>query len=326
MIAYFDCGTTNTRIYIINNGHIIYEKKVEKGTRDAVHGELQYEKLLKELYQTALSKIKILNKDIYRVYASGMITSSSGLYEVQHVSLPAGIEVLRNNMVTYNLKNEIGKDLTLIPGMKTCGQNLRLSPDECVDVNNIRGEEMEIFGVNKWAVMNKIYNYALVLPGSHTQTAFVKNGTVNDLFSCISGELFDAITKHTFIGASVCENDCQINVNEVGMGARLLEKYGLNRALYLVRTLEIFSDTSASERMNVLEGIIHADIVKGVLAKLDELKDITNIIIYGNTTQASILEILFEMYARKGYYIFVLDLPVQASVMGVCELDKREGV
>ena len=110
------------------------------------------------------------------------------------------------------------------------------------------------------------------------------------------------------------------------MGARLLEKYGLNRALYLVRTLEIFSDTSASERMNVLEGIIHADIVKGVLAKLDELKDITNIIIYGNTTQASILESLFEMYARKGYNIFVLDLPVQASVMCVCELDKREGV
>ena len=30
MIAYFDCGTTNTRIYIINNGHIIYEKKLKK--------------------------------------------------------------------------------------------------------------------------------------------------------------------------------------------------------------------------------------------------------------------------------------------------------
>ena len=76
-----------------------------------------------------------------------MATSPSGLQEVEHLSLPAGLRELRENIVSYRENSFFHRELLLIPGLKTCARGVMVSPEEAFLVNNVRGEETEILGI-----------------------------------------------------------------------------------------------------------------------------------------------------------------------------------
>ena len=97
-ILWFDCGTTNTRLYLIDSKmqfSCCGTKAI--GSRNvAITGtSLVLAQAMGELYQETLAQFHLAQEDISCVYASGMITSALGLKEVAHLEAPVSPQKLR---------------------------------------------------------------------------------------------------------------------------------------------------------------------------------------------------------------------------------------
>ena len=98
-LATIDCGTTNSRVYIVNEeAEVIAKAAQEVGVRDtAIHGSNQRLKEgLKETFLAALAEAGLEREDVAFVLSSGMITSEIGLLEIPHLWAPTPIALHRS--------------------------------------------------------------------------------------------------------------------------------------------------------------------------------------------------------------------------------------
>lgn len=299
--VYFDSGTTNSRIFVLEGGNVLYHEKAGTGCRDAaLAGDSSIlTRALWRLYQNALDTLHIKDEQVQGIYLSGMATSSSGLQEVEHLSLPAGLRELRENIVSYRENSFFHRELLLIPGLKTCARGVTVSPEEAFLVNNVRGEETEILGI---LCETGLTDCAVLLPGTHTQAAMVENGRITDLLSTVTGELYGAILQDTIIGSSIEEGP--LSTEWVKKGVQALRRFGFNRALYITRSLELFSHTTGEERKSFLEGVVNGSAVAEALSVIGRHPHIRDIIIYGNQEQYAVLRAAAEVLPENKGFIF----------------------
>ena len=95
--AVIDCGTTNTRVYIVDReGKIIASGERRVGVRNTsmTGSKDTLRNGLCEAIEEAAANAKIALKDISFAIASGMITSEIGLIELPHLIAPVGLEDL----------------------------------------------------------------------------------------------------------------------------------------------------------------------------------------------------------------------------------------
>lgn len=95
--AVIDCGTTNTRVYIVDReGKIIASGERRVGVRNTsmTGSKDTLRNGLCEAIEQAAANAKITLKDISFAIASGMITSEIGLIELPHLIAPIGLEDL----------------------------------------------------------------------------------------------------------------------------------------------------------------------------------------------------------------------------------------
>lgn len=303
-IVYFDSGTTNTRIFVLIDGKVVYTDKETIGSKDSAlaRDPMVLVKGLKRLYDRVLAALSLCDADIDAVYLSGMVSCPSGIHEVEHIPLPAGKEEIQKRIVEFSEEVVFKRHLYIVPGLKTIPQGVKVQPQEAVAVNNMRGEEIEILGVLYCCEETFPPAYLLLMPGSHTQVAVIRDGKIVDLISCVTGELFAAITKETIIGSSVVGGKTLVPAM-ARLGCKILKENGFNRALYTVRSMELFSDTSPDDRKSLLEGILNAGIAQAVHAKLESLGKIRFIAVYGSAYQTDVLKLVFEEFCPGRYTI-----------------------
>jgi len=117
------------------------------------------------------------------VIASGMVGSRHGWREAPYVRCPAGpIEVAQR----LTAVEADGRRIVLAPGLSYANE---------ADVDVMRGEETEIFGVAETGAR------FIVLPGSHSKWARVEGERVVAFKTYVTGELFAALRDHTIAGA-----------------------------------------------------------------------------------------------------------------------------
>lgn len=320
--VYYDSGTTNSRIFLLKDGCVLHSEKVKIGCKDAAlagdPGVLV--QALYGLYINALSACTLQDSDVNAIYLSGMATTPSGLMEVEHLSTPAGAQELRENIALYEENTCFHRTFHLIPGLKTAPRGVRVSPQEAALVNNVRGEETEVLGILR---QTGLTNAAILLPGSHTQTAIVENGRVVDLLSTVTGELYDAVVNRSIIGSSVGEGNT--DPAWVKQGAEALQTHGFNRALYITRSLELFADTTPLQRKSFLEGVINGGTVQELLHVLQRYPAIRNVIVYGGAEQHAVLAAIAEAYgAPMAFTHLPPDPNCPMAVYGVMALTETE--
>ena len=101
-IASIDCGTTNTRVYILEQqGQIISKGYKQVGVRDtSITGSSEVLKQgIQEALLQALEAAALTPGDITFAITAGMITSEIGLLEVPHLWAPAGSGALAAGLV-----------------------------------------------------------------------------------------------------------------------------------------------------------------------------------------------------------------------------------
>lgn len=328
--VYFDSGTSNTRAYLLNDYVVVDEIKKNIGSKDSsISGSNAVLLMaLKELYDMLLVKNGLEDTGISGIYASGMITCPFGVKEVPHLTTPVSVEKLYNGIYVHYESEYLKRNINLIRGAKTIDEGFTATLDNIPDVNNMRGEEIEIFGVlSELSDDLKFGSIALFLPGSHTHVAYIKSGALQDMLSTFSGELFYAISKDTILSSSVQSENDGLDEEAVLLGYKHLKEKGFNRALYMVHATKIFNACDNFRRRSYLEGVITGGVI---LAFQNAVKskwgNLDRVLVVGNNSVSKVYEILLKgANLDTGVDTLIASGKQSYAVKGFIELLKRGG-
>lgn len=265
-IAYFDSGTTNSRVYLLRGNKLAFSASSNIGTLDNIkNGTPALEKGLFALYKNVLAKANISDTQVQRLYMSGMVTSINGLMEVPYMRLPISASEYLCGFEFFN-SDFFGRDITLMPGLVALPSE-NTAPEDAYMANNVRGEETELFGImGKYPELFEKKLTAVIMPGSHTHILFTNNYQIVDICSCMGSELYSAIYSSTILNASLSHMPDKINERFVSIGYRNLKTYGFNRALYVARAMHLFTHATQIDRDSYIEGTINAGIINALMA------------------------------------------------------------
>lgn len=301
-----DGGTTNTRLYLVENGSIRDKRKIAHGSSSS-EAKRKLAAKIKDAIEELLSSNGLLEKDVYRILASGMITSEFGLYTVPHSIAPIGLDGIRKGSREVTLPEISSVPFFFISGIKTVG-------DSPLDTNMMRGEETELFGIMD--VCEAIY----ILPGSHNKIVKVDTGgRVIDFTSTISGELIAALTKDTILSFSVDISSGEPSEEGVIDGYLYATAHGMNEALLKPRALKVTGEVDNA----YIYGFFMGAVLSGEVAPMLKMPE-RRVIIGGRKEIKEPLAVLLRRFSDKE--ITMLDeATVEASaVRGAIKIFENE--
>ena len=170
-----DWGTTNRRIYLIEDGQVVRTERDDRGvTAIEQHG-----------FEAAIAGIRARFGDHPMVLA-GMVGSTIGWRVVPYVATPAGLGDLAKGLYRVD-------DRTVItPG---------LSYADASRADVMRGEEVQLLGAAAAALVPE--DALLCQPGTHCKWVEMVGGRVASFTTAMTGELFALLRTHSVLAAQL---------------------------------------------------------------------------------------------------------------------------
>ncbi|HOF03686.1 MAG TPA: 2-dehydro-3-deoxygalactonokinase [Atribacterota bacterium] len=266
--ATIDCGTTNSRVYIVNEkSEILGQAEKKVGVKDtAITGNNHVLKSgLVEIFNQALDKSHLSLNDVKFIISSGMITSEIGLIEIPHIWAPANSRQLANHI--KKIQNPSIFPIA-IPIYFVCGikNKYDLQTSTIKDVGNLdfmRGEETQVVGL--FSLHNIKPPFTVVVLSSHTKFIPVDiQKNILGSITTVSGQVYEAIIKETSVGKSIKGNndfDLKNYFNEeiVNTAFYWVKKSGFLRSLLLPRFMDVLLKTKWYERKLFVEAVIASE-------------------------------------------------------------------
>ncbi len=339
-LASIDCGTTNSRVYIIDQNERIAGKGVRKvGVRDtSMTGSKDTLKNgLKEAFHEAVGNAGLKVEDISFAVSAGMITSEIGLIEIPHLWVPAGPEELAAGLKKVHDLNVFPVDIPIyfIPGIKNKFDPENTKPEQVGMLDFMRGEEAQVAGI--LAGFGIELPFTMVILSSHTKfISLSKEGKVLSSLTTLSGQVYEAIKKETFLGKSIeapegeNEPDGYFDTGVIDYGFKWIESGGFLRSLLMTRFLDVLLKTKWYERKLFVESLIASEDMHS-LNQFDEMglpKD-SNIVLVGHEGRCRIYEhILKNKMNWNGGVRSITDVDDidMLNIKGSIDILKRAGV
>lgn len=339
-LASIDCGTTNSRVYIIDENGEITGKGVRKvgvrdtsmtGSKDALKNGL------KEAFLEAVDNAGLTLADISFAVSAGMITSEIGLYEIPHLWVPAGPEELANGITKVHDLDVFPVDVPIyfIPGIKNKFDPANTKPEQVGMLDFMRGEEAQVAGI--LAGFDIELPFTMVILSSHTKFISIgKDGKVLSSLTTMSGQVYEAIKKETFLGKSIeapegeKEPEGYFDPAVIDYGFKWVESGGFLRSLMMTRFLDVLLKTSWYERKLFVESLIASEDMHS-LNQFDEMglpKD-ANIVLVGHKGRCRIYDhILKNKMNWKGNVKSITDVTEidMLNIKGSLDVLKRAGI
>jgi 2-dehydro-3-deoxygalactonokinase len=235
-----DSGTTNSRIWLMQDKKIITKKQIPAGVRDsAISGD---NRVLVHAIQQAVLELRngagSAKPEI--AVAAGMITSNLGLHEVKHVQAPAGIAEVAAGVQSRRYEETEEILFHFIPGVRSGPSTAELDNVNAIDI--MRGEETEILGALE--AFNLQGPLLYIHLGSHTKLIRIDRlNRITAGASTLAGELLYAVQQHTILRSSLPEAQLpSFNEKFFQGGWENSERLGLTRSLYQVRIFNLSSN------------------------------------------------------------------------------------
>ena len=124
---------------------------------------------------------------------AGMIGSRQGWREAAYVPCPADAAVACRQGAP--LHDETGRPIAIVPGL--------MLRSAARDGDVIRGEETQIVGLLD---REPGFDGVAILPGTHSKWATVGGGAILDFQTFITGEMFELLSRHSFLRHSVAKD------------------------------------------------------------------------------------------------------------------------
>jgi 2-dehydro-3-deoxygalactonokinase len=254
-----DWGTSSFRIRLVSlpDLDIVAEEKSGEGIASTFN-LWKEKKLIEEnrfdFYLSVLKKgIKNLEQQLkiplenMPVIISGMASSTIGMIEMPYKSLPVHADGSDLIAKKFDKTDDFPHDILIISGIRT-------------ENDVIRGEETQLTGCAS------IEEGLFIFPGTHSKHISVKDGTVVDFKTYMTGEFFEMLATKSILFSSVVKaiaTDQSLQAFDEGVNDA-----GLNllHASFLVRTNQLFNKYSKEENYYYLSGLLIGS----------ELKDLKN--------------------------------------------------
>lgn len=270
MIAVLDCGTTNTKCYVVaRSGTLLAEGYSPFGVKDnALKKDREdYKQELCTIVRETCSKVKD-GDALEQVVAFGMISSDLGIEIVPHLTAPVGLADFQNSLYTAQIEGLFpgNVQLRLIRGVKNpLSQARSVQNVEVCDF--MRGEETQVMGILSHYAPQEAFN--VVMFGSHFKIIHVtSDGKIERSMTTMSGQIFDCLIHHTVIGSSVAPGTLSsdgMSLQEIVWLAReTMEHRGMMRSFLLPRFMESFTNMTAAERYRYLDAVIALEDLKAI--------------------------------------------------------------
>jgi len=264
--ATIDCGTTNSRVYVLDERLRVVAKGSKKvGVRDtAITGSKHVlREGLAEVFEGAVRDAGLQVRDLACAVTSGMITSEIGLLEIPHLTAPAGLGELAAGVMPVRDPTVFPVDVQLlfVRGIRNA-----YPPETTVrDIRRVdfmRGEETQVMGLLALSGLPDPPLTAVVL-SSHTKYIPVTTDRkIAGSATTLSGQLFEAIRHDTSIGKSVEAPDTaleEIDTEIVDAAFDAVAHAGFLRALLMPRFMEVLLRIPASSRRLFIDAAIGAE-------------------------------------------------------------------
>ncbi len=216
--------------------------------------------------------------------ASGMIGSRQGWREVPYVACPAGQDSLAEGLLRFDTGRG---DLHLVPGVMQGGAL----------PNVLRGEETQVIGA--MALEPALAEQAmLVLPGTHSKWASVREGRLCSFATYMTGELYAVLRDHSILGRPAREGGSRTSDAAFAAGlvaARDAGAPGLSARLFTARSLVLAGALGADESLDYLSGLLIGEELRSVLAGHPELAQ-TPLVLLGDAALCARYEIAFDLF------------------------------
>lgn len=336
--AIIDCGTTNSRVYIVNGKKEIVGKAAKKvGVKDtAITGSKEVLRNgLKETFYTALSDANLKLGDIKFAITSGMITSEIGLIEIPHLWAPVGIYDLARNIKVVRDSKVFPLDVSLvfIRGIKNYFPR-DTTYNDIRKIDFLRGEETQISGLLSLYPDFPLPFVAIIL-SSHTKYVFVTED--KKIFGCLttlSGQIYEALKKQTNVGKSIVgaekKDNNYFDTNIIDIAYDVIQNVGFLRSLIMPRFMEVLLKTEWYERELFVNSAITAEDLKVVndFKLLDFSLLNSNFILIGHKNRCEILSYMLKKYCgvkNKIKIIYKKEDIDKLSIEGAISIAKKAG-
>ena len=164
-----DWGTTNRRVYRIENGAVVRTERDDRGVTAVTD------------FAGEAAAIRARFGDLPMLLA-GMVGSNIGWQAAPYVPAPAGVAELAANLLRIDDRTFI------VPGVATVS-----------DV--MRGEEVQVLGA---VAAGRVPGDALLVqPGTHCKWATMRDGRIAGFTTAMTGELFALLRTHGLLAAQL---------------------------------------------------------------------------------------------------------------------------
>jgi 2-dehydro-3-deoxygalactonokinase len=320
--ATIDCGTTNTRVYLLDSAYRVIGRGQKKvGVRDTVisgSNEILKEGL-KEAFENGAKDAGLRLRDLEFAISAGMITSEIGLIDIPHIPGPVGIEELTRNIKVVRDTAVFPID---IPMIFICGIKNSL-PEHATyrDIRKtdfMRGEEVQALGLIA-GHGDLRYPVMLTILTSHTKFIYIdgRKRIVGGL-STLSGQIHEAIESATSIGKSIKRTSGDtIGENYFDKGVidaayDSVHNAGFLRTILMPRFMDVLLDTQWYERELFLNSAITSE----------DLRTMNDFGLLGFDKYNSF--VLVGDKKRSGIYKYLLEEKVKGTpdIKQICEQDE----
>lgn len=195
---------------------------------------------------------------------SGMASSTVGWHELPYARAPLALDgrgLVVERIPPAEMGGEVGP-VWLVSGVRT-------------ETDIMRGEECEILGLVAGARRPEVDGGAvMILPGTHSKHAWVRDGALVDFRTSMTGELGDVLARHSLLRMSVrwpLEGGIVDDAlrNAFLEGVHLAAREGLSQALFRVRTRTVLGGVSVEQNGWFLSGLLIGAEVVGLLDTAD---------------------------------------------------------
>lgn len=242
-----DWGTSSLRAFLMQHGKVVETRQSGHGIQHLpLSGTPGYEKAFAEIAGDWVRRWPQLP-----IVASGMVGSAQGWREAPYVRCPADIQALAGQSIA--VPSGLGPEILIAPGV------LFDEPGELPDV--MRGEEIQIAGAllmnPQWAVRS-----CMLLPGTHSKWAQIKNGKIVRYTTYLTGELFAVLSKHSILGRLMpaeSEGNKETDVAAFALGldtARCSGPGDFSHQIFGTRTLGLTGRVAPTGLADYLSGLL----------------------------------------------------------------------
>jgi 2-dehydro-3-deoxygalactonokinase len=334
--ATIDCGTTNSRVYVLDDGMRIVHKGTRKvGVRDtAITGSKQaLREGLAALFATVVAEAGLRVEDVRFAITSGMITSEIGLQEIPHLWAPAGLSELAESLTVTEDRSVFPLDLPLvfIRGIKN-PYPPETTYEDIRRIDFMRGEETQVVGLLTRPDMPRPPLTAVVL-SSHTKYIHVRDdGRIAGSLTTLSGQVFEAIRQATSIGKSITaegEPDAGDLSLAVKTAYEAVHHAGFLRALLMPRFMEVLLRVPAEIRRTFVEAAIATEDLRALqdFPLLGFPRDCPMVLI-GSPSRCRVFQEVLALAAAAGPMVVEIsaeEFVDRLSIEGAVEIARRAG-